>query len=260
MLIDTHAHIDFKDYENLNVILHNAKEAGIKKIIIPGVEPTSFERIINLTQTYTGIYAALGIHPSEARLWNSDVEQIIRTLITDKKVVAIGEIGLDYYWDRTFIEQQKSVFIKQIELANEYQKPIIIHDRDAHKDTFDILNDYAKTNVIMHCFSGSVEFAKECVKKGYFISIGGVATFKNAKTIKNVIQEINLENLLLDTDSPFLTPEPYRGKRNEPAFIKYVAEEIAKIKNISIETVSEVTTNNALKIFNLNRIGDNLDA
>ena len=147
---------------------------------------------------------------------------------------------------------QKEIFIKQIKLANELELPIDIHDRDAHKDTFDILEEYNKNSqVIMHCFSGSVEFAKECIKKGFYLGIGGVVTFKNAIKMKEVVKEISLDKIILETDAPYLTPVPFRGKENQPAYVKYVAEEIAKIKNISFEEVNNITNQNAEKIFNL---------
>lgn len=256
MFIDTHAHIDFPDYDNFAEIYQNAKEAGVEKIVIPGVEPSTFKRIAEIVENNDDIYAALGVHPSEAKKWNDESEKQLSELLQHPKVIGVGEIGLDYYWDKTFIDVQQEVFIKQIELANKFNKTIIVHDREAHKDTFDILKKYANTNVIMHCFSGSVEFAKECVKKGYFLALGGVVTFKNAKVTKNVAKEIPLENLLLETDSPYLTPEPYRGKRNEPAYIKYVVWEIAQLRNISVENVAKITTQNAFKAFRFN-FGEN---
>ena len=194
----------------------------------------------------------LGVHPTEARDWTDDLIEKIKEYSKHSKIVAIGEIGLDYYWDKSFNDIQKEVFIKQIKLANELNLPISIHDRDAHKDTFDILKEYNRcSDIIMHCFSGSVEFAKECIKEGWYIALGGVITFKNAVKMKDVAKEIPLEKLLIETDAPYLAPVPHRGEENQPAYIKYVAEEIAKIKGITFEEVDKATTKNAIKVFNI---------
>ena len=168
------------------------------------------------------------------------------------KVKAIGEIGLDYYWDTSFNDVQKDIFARQIALANKLDLPIVVHNREAHKDTFDILKSENKSSkVLYHCFSGSVEYMKECVKEGYLIAIGGVVTFKNAIKIKEVAKEVPLENLVLETDSPYLTPVPFRGKINKPAYIKYIAEEIAKIRNLDIAELISITTENAERFFNI---------
>lgn len=252
-LIDTHSHIDLDDFDNLDEIILNAKNAGVEKIIIPSVDRTSFEKVIELSDKYEGVYCALGIHPTEAqKIKDEDYEAIIK-LSSNEKVVAIGECGLDYYWDKTFIEEQKVAFLKQIEIAKALKKPLIVHDREAHKDCFDILSANIKDEipVIMHCFSGSFEFAKECVKKGFYIALGGVVTFKNAKKVHEIAQNISLDYLLLETDAPYLTPEPYRGKRNEPAYVKYAAEKIAELRGVSLEEVAEATTKNARKVFNI---------
>ena len=166
------------------------------------------------------------------------------------KIVAIGEIGLDYYWDKSFNDIQKEVFIKQIKLANELNLSISIHDREGHKDTFDILKEYNKTSkVVMHCFSGSVEFARECIKEGWYLALGGVVTFKNAVKMKEVAADIPLERLLLETDAPYLTPVPYRGKENQPAYVRFVAEEISKIRNVSFENIVQASSQNAENVF-----------
>ena len=166
--------------------------------------------------------------------------------------MGIGEIGLDYYWDKSFNDLQKEVFIKQIKLANELNFPISVHDREAHKDSFDILTEFNKNSiVIMHCFSGSVEFMHECVKQGWYIAIGGVVTFKNAIKMKEVAKEVPLDKLLIETDAPYLTPVPYRGKTNQPAYVKYVAEEIANLRNTSFEEINEQTTKNAKLVFKI---------
>ena len=248
-LIDTHSHMDMKDFEDLDAIISNAKNVGVEKIIIPSVDSSSFEKIIEISNKYDGVYCALGIHPSEVqKAKDDDFEEIIK-LSTDKKVVAIGECGLDYYWDKSFVEEQKRAFLKQIEIAKTLKKPLIVHDREAHPDTFEMLKDIKEIPVIMHCFSGSWEFAKECIKKGFYIALGGVVTFKNAKKVHEIAKNIPLEHLLLETDAPYLTPEPFRGKRNEPAYVKFVAEKIAELRGVSFEEIAHATTTNANEVF-----------
>ena len=251
-MIDTHTHINMIESISIEEILNNAKENGIEKVIVPSANPKDFPEIVELINKYDNVYGMLGVHPSDAKDWDDSLTNQIKDLCNNKKIVAIGEIGLDYYWDKSFNDLQKDVFIKQIKLANELNLPLDVHDREAHKDTFDILKQYnINSKVVMHCFSGSVEFAKECVKEGYYIGIGGVVTFKNAIKMKEVAKHIPLEYIILETDAPYLTPVPYRGTENQPAYVKYVAEEIAKLKEISYEEVKNVTTSNAERIFNL---------
>lgn len=250
MLIDTHAHIDFEDYD-LAETLVNAQNNGVQKIIIPGVEPETFDQLLSAVEKDDRLYGAIGVHPSEAQKYDDNAENRIKEILKNPKIVGIGEVGLDYYWDKSFVDLQKEIFIKQIEIANEFNKPLIVHERDAHADSFEILKKYAKTKVLFHCFSGSVEFAKQCINEGYKLAFGGVVTFKNAKVAKEVVKNIALENIMLETDSPYLTPEPHRGKRNEPAYVKYVAQKIAEIKEISVEEVERITTDNAVEFFSL---------
>lgn len=253
-LIDTHSHIDLDDFDSdLDTVINNASNAGVNKIIIPSVGRESFEKLIDISSKYENVYCALGIHPTEFKeILDEDFDKITE-LADNKKVVAIGECGLDYYWDKSKILEQKEVFKRQIEIAKKLKLPLIVHDREAHKDTFDLLNEYlnGEIPVVMHCFSGSVEFAKECIKKGFYIALGGVVTFKNAKKMHEVAKEIPLEFLLLETDAPYLTPVPYRGKRNEPAYVRLVAEEIAKIRGVSFDEIAQATTENARKVFNI---------
>lgn len=251
-LIDTHSHINMIENLSIEEILKNAAENNVKKIIVPAAEANDIEVVFELSQKYENVYCYLGIHPSEAKDWNDKIEEKIRSLAKSQKVVGIGEIGLDYYWDKSFIDLQKEVFIKQIEIANELNLPVNVHDRDAHRDTFDILKEHNKNSkVIMHCFSGSPEFANECIKEGWFIALGGVITFKNAKKMKEVASLIPLEKLLLETDAPYLTPVPHRGEENQPAYIKFVAEEIAGLRGITFEEVAQITTQNAEKILSI---------
>lgn len=254
MLVDTHAHIDFEDYQDdFDTLLQNCREAGVEKIIIPGVESSTFERIMGLVNKYDNLFGAIGIHPCDAKEWNENSYELIKNLASSPKVVAIGEIGLDYYWDKTYNDLQKEVFAKQIEIAKELKKPIIVHDREAHGDTLEILKatNAKEVGVVMHCFSGSAEFAMECVKEGFYVALGGVVTFKNAKKPHEVAKVVPIENLLLETDSPYLTPEPYRGKTNSPAYVRFVAQKIAELRGISVDEVEEATTQNAHRLFGI---------
>jgi hydrolase, tatD family len=237
---------------SLDEIIKNAFDNGIDKIIVPSAYPADMENIMDLINKYDNVYGMLGIHPSEVKSWDDSFIEKIKNYAKNSKIVAIGEIGLDYYWDKSFNDLQKEVFIKQIKLANELNLPIDIHDREAHKDTYDIIQEHNNgSKVIMHCFSGSVEFARECVKAGFYLGIGGVVTFKNAVKMKEVAKDIPLERILLETDAPYLTPVPFRGKENQPAYVKYVAEEIASLRGISVEEVAQITTENAKTVFNI---------
>ena len=241
-LIDTHAHLD---------MLSEFDISGVGKIIIPSVEINTMDKVVELSNN-KNVYSMVGIYPSEAKTYSDDIENKMIKLAKNPKVVAIGEIGLDYYWDKSFIELQKEVFIRQIKLANKLNLPIVVHDREAHKDCYDIVKaNNNGSKVIFHCFSGSVEFMRECVKQGWYIALGGVVTFKNAIKMKEVAKEVPLEKLILETDSPYLTPVPFRGKENHPSYVKYVVNEIALIKQISFEKASEITYENAMRVFHL---------
>lgn len=251
--IDTHSHIDMIEEVSTETIIENANKNGVKKIIIPSADENSFEPILNICEKFENVFCMLGVFPQEVQKWNDKTpEKIISLAKNNKKVVGIGEIGLDYYWDTSFVELQKEVFIKQIEIANELNLPIAVHDREAHKDTFDIITKYNKgSGVLLHCFSGSVEFAKECVKAGFYLALGGVVTFKNAKKMKEVAIDMPLERLMLETDAPYLTPVPHRGKTNEPKYIPLIAQEIADLRGIDIGEVAKKTTENAEKVFRI---------
>ncbi len=251
-MIDTHAHINFEDYqENFDEFLCELKNNEIENVIIPGVEPSTFSEIINYCEKYDILYGAIGIHPSEFQTYNDVVEKQIYELLQHNKIVAIGEIGLDYHYGADTKEEQKNVLRKQLEIAEKTQLPVIIHDREAHEDTFNILQNYKLKDVIFHCFSGDAEFAQKCIDKGYYIAIGGVVTFKNAKDLKEAAKTVPLDKLLLETDCPYLAPVPFRGKLNTPAYLKYIAQEIADIKNIDVEEIKKCTTDNAKKVFNI---------
>ena len=246
-LIDTHAHIDMLP---LDETLDLMQKYNVKKAIIPSVEVGTMDKVLEIANNNENIFAMLGIFPSEAKTYTDEVEEKIRANVD--KIVAIGEIGLDYYWDKSFVELQKEVFAKQIRLANELNLPIAVHDREAHKDSFDIIKSENKSSdVLFHCFSGSVEFMKECVKQGWYIALGGVVTFKNAVKMKDVAKEVPLEKLVLETDSPYLTPVPFRGKTNYPSYVKYVAEEIANLRAMPVNELIGITTENAERLFKI---------
>jgi len=251
-LIDTHAHLDFEKFqENLDEILENAKFVGVEKIIIPGVTLEDTPKIINLIEKYDNLFGAVAVHPSEAKGWQEEYYGILKEHAQHEKIVAIGETGLDYYWDATFKETQQHVFRRHLELAEELNLPVIIHDRESHADILTILKEFPEVKGVMHCFSGNAEFAEECVKIGYYIALGGPVTFKNAKEAKEVAQKIPLEKLVLETDSPYLAPHPFRGKENDPSKIILVAETIAEIKGLSVEEVGEITSENAENLFGI---------
>ena len=248
-LIDTHAHIDMLDYDRTMALM---SEYCVKKAIIPSVEVATLDKVFEIALKNENLYAMIGIFPSEVKTYTPKVEEKLRNLAKNPKIKAVGEIGLDYYWDKSFVDLQKEVFVKQIKLANELNLPIVVHDREAHKDSFDLLKEYNNNSkVLFHCFSGSVEFMQECVKQGWYIAIGGVVTFKNAIKMKDVAKTVPLEYLVLETDSPYLTPVPFRGKENSPAYVKYVAEEIANLRDIPVEEIIDITTNNAERFFEI---------
>ena len=251
--IDTHSHIDMIDDMDIDTIISEADKENVRKIIIPTINEDNFEHVLEICNKYNNVYCLIGIFPNEVKTWTDKTADNIRNIVkNNNKVVGIGEIGLDYYWDTSYIELQKEIFIKQIKLANELNLPIAVHDREAHKDTFDILNEYNKnSDVLLHCFSGSVEFSRECIKKGYYLALGGVVTFKNAKKMKDVAIDMPLDKLMLETDAPYLTPVPYRGKTNYPKYIPLIAKEIANLKNVDVNLIMAESTKNAEKVFKI---------
>ena len=252
-MIDTHCHFfdeEFKD--DLEDCINRCKENGIEKIILVGFSYDTNRKAQEYSKKYGIFYPTAGVHPEEC---NKDyLEQFneLKEFIENNKVYAIGECGLDYHWSVEFKEEQKELFKLQCELAIEKNLPIIIHSRDANQDTFDIVKSFnGKLKGVMHCYGGSLELAKEYVKLGMYISLGGPLTFKNAKEPKRVVEGIDINNLLIETDSPFLAPDPYRGKRNESSYVRFVCQKMAEIKGLSVEEVDKITTNNAVKLFNI---------
>jgi TatD DNase family protein len=250
MLVDTHAHLNMLD--NAEAAVQNAAAAGVGKIIVPATGMDDLAQVVDLAQKYENVYGILGIHPTDVGVNELDEGEISRLAVGEPKIVGIGEIGLDYYHDKSFIDAQKDVFIRLIKLANKLNLPINVHDREAHEDTFEILQGVNQgSKVIMHCFSGDLGFAQKCVAAGYYIGIGGVVTFKNARALKEVAAKIPLESIVLETDAPFLAPVPHRGEKNEPAYVKFVAEEIANLRGVSFDEVARVTTQNVEEIFKI---------
>lgn len=249
-LFDSHAHLNDDMYLNdIEEVIEKCKIANISKILDVGYNQESSKKSIELSKKYNFIYSTVGLHPDN--VYEEDLE-FVRELSDNDKVVAIGEIGLDYHYEGYSREKQIEYFVKQIEIANEVKLPTCIHNRDADMDMLKILRENKIENgFIMHCFSSSLEIAKEIIKLGGFISIAGTVTFKNAKSILEVAKYVPLENLLVETDSPYLAPEPYRGKRNEPSYIIKTAEKLAEVKQISLEELAGITFLNAKAIFKL---------
>lgn len=249
-IINTHSHVNMLRETNIDEAIQNAIDNKIVTIV-PSSSVQDIFDTDKFIKKYNDVYGYVGVFPEEVKDFSdktlSDMEKIIKS---NPKIIGIGEIGLDYYWDKSFKELQKEVFIKQIEFANQMNLPLNIHSREAHLDTLEILKKYNKNSTaIMHCFSGSLEFTRECIKEGIYIALGGVVTFKNAKKTKEVAKNIPLEYLLLETDDPYLAPVPFRGKENQPMYVKYVAEEIANLRGITPEEVAKTSTENAKKIF-----------
>lgn len=251
MIIDTHIHLyDDRYLENLDEVIEEAKNNDVGKMIIVGYDYESSVKAIELATKYDGFFAAVGLHPSEVGKDDNENIDWIYDLIEHPKVVAVGEIGLDYYWDKTHSELQKVLFVKQIEIARSYNLPIIVHSRSASNDTFTILKEN-KINGVLHCYSQSLEMAREYVKMGYYLGIGGVLTFKNSKEIKEVVQEIDLKHMVVETDGPYLAPHPFRGKLNKPSYLTYVISEIANLKGISEDAVKDIIEKNTYDLFGI---------
>lgn len=255
MIIDTHAHYDDEQFdEDRESLLAKMKNAGIGIIVNAGSTISSWEKIRKLTKEYPFIYGAVGVHPDEAGTLNEEQMARMSVFLDEEKIVALGEIGLDYYWDKESRDLQRKWFIRQLDLAREKNMPVIIHSREAAADTMEIMKRHAAgMKAVIHCYSYSAEMAKEYVKMGYYIGVGGVVTFKNAKKLKETVQEIPLSSIVLETDCPYLAPVPYRGKRNCSLYLSYVAEEIAKLKGISAEEVVRQTEINSRDLYNLQR-------
>jgi TatD DNase family protein len=256
VLYDSHVHLDEACYdEDRQAVIQHAFGQGITGMINIGSDMASSARSIALTQQYSTIYSAVGIHPHEAEgTCEADYEQLL-SWTAQPKVVAIGEIGLDYYYDHSPRFVQREVFIRQLALARETHKPVIIHERDAHGDFMDILRREGEgLTGIVHCYSGSLEMAQELIQHGFYLGIGGSLTFKNSKKIKQIVMKLPLNHFVVETDCPYLTPHPYRGQRNEPAYVRLVVQEIATLKQVEACEVEKATTKNLEELFGLKHL------
>lgn len=252
MLIDTHLHLSSSDYDDVEKIVLNAKKNNVKYLIVSCCNMKDINEGIGLINKYDNVFLSIGLHPSEADMYSEeDICYIHNMILSCNKIVAIGEIGLDYYYGRENKESQKELFKKQLDLAQNLKIPVVIHTRDAVEDTINILKKYNLKGVI-HCFSGSLETAQIYIKLGYKLGIGGVSTFKNSK-LNEILKNVELSDILLETDSPYLAPEPVRGTKNEPANIKYICNNLSVVKNINYVRVAEVTSENAIEMFDLTK-------
>jgi len=253
-MIDSHCHLDHEPlFDNLDKIIKRAKDVGINKLLTICTTYESFEKIKILVEKDLIIFGTFGIHPHETETNVVNKESIIKNVNINKKIIGIGETGLDFFYNHSNRERQISSFIEHIEASITLKKPIIIHSRNAETETFDILNSYNKNElkILMHCFTGSLEFSKKLLSIGAFFSASGIITFKNSIDLQNTFETIPLDRLLIETDSPFLAPIPMRGKKNEPSFIKYTAEKLSLIKKNSIDDIIELTTKNFNNLFNV---------
>ena len=267
-MIDTHCHIDDPQYtEGLDAFLAEQRQDGVEAILVPGVDKTSVKDVLEVCNLYPDyLFPALGLHPENVQEdWREQLATIkaavdksfastpytLHPTLRHNRLIAIGEIGLDYHWDVTFKEQQHEALREQMRWAEQYHLPVMIHSRDATEDTLKILREFPAVKGVMHCFSGSHEVAEQVVKMGYYLGIGGVLTFKNCKLAEHLVG-IPLEALVLETDAPYMAPVPYRGKRNESRWMRYVAERLAQVYDCSVEYVTEQTTANAKALFGIN--------
>ena len=247
-MIDTHCHISKDYYDNIDLLIKDIKSAGVTKVIVNGCDMKSNLEVLELVKKYDIVYGAIGFHPTELDNYDGKYIKWLEQHIMDDKIVAVGEIGLDYHYEDTNKELQHLFFEKQLEIASKYNKPIIVHSRDAIQDTYDMISKYNLRGSI-HAFSGRLEMAQAFIKLGFYIGIGGVCTYKNAKNIVNVIENIPIEYILLETDSPYLSPVPHRGEKNTSANIPIIANKISEIKKEELSTISRVTTKNAEQLF-----------
>jgi TatD DNase family protein len=254
MLIDTHAHLSLPQFDkDRTEMIKRARDAGIKHIITVGTDSDDCRKAVALAQEHDFISAAVGIHPHDAKTINAETYSLLRELADDDNVVAIGEIGLDFYRNLSSQEIQVQHFREQLWLAREVSLPVIIHDREAHQKVLQILQEEKAETMggVIHCFSGDWEMAKACLDMGFYISIPGTITFKKSDAYHKLVRDLPLDRMLVETDCPFLAPYPFRGKRNEPAYVQYVAKAVAGIKGLGCEAFAEITTQNAQKLFNL---------
>jgi TatD DNase family protein len=272
LLVDTHTHLDFPQFDDdRERVIERAATAGVRAIVDIGTDLASSQAAVALAEAYPQVYAAVGVHPHDAKTLTGEMLEELRALASHPKVVAVGEIGLDFYRDLSPRDQQHQVFEQQLVLASEVGKPVIIHDREAHQEIMATLRHWPCPEVppeldegrnrrvegshqptgVLHCFSGDRAMAQEAIEMGFYISVAGPVTFKNARRLRELVRQLPLEKLLVETDCPYLAPHPHRGKRNEPAYVKLVAQEVARIKGLSLEEVARITSDNARALFAL---------
>ncbi len=259
MLIDSHCHLNYDNFKNVEDLLKLSTENNVDAFIAIGASDKleSCKQTIEISKKSKKIFPTIGLHPHDAKFYDKVFEKELEKMLElEKNIVAIGEIGLDYYYNHSSRDEQISAFKKQMNLAKKYNLPIIIHTRDAEGDTFDIINDFKKNNkeikILLHCFSGTMELAKKMLKiENVFFSFSGIITFKNANEVREVAEIIPLEKIMVETDSPYLAPVPFRGKSNHPAYVRYVAEKLAEIKNKPYSYIEEITRKNTIEFFNL---------
>ena len=252
MIIDTHCHLYAKEFEeDLDGIMKRAADNGVEKFYLPAIDSETTDAMLSLEKTYPGkCFAMIGLHPCSVKTNYTEELDIIERLLATRKFAAIGETGLDFYWDKTFIKEQYIALERQVELALQYDTPIVLHTRDALQETIDVIRNYTAAGLkgIFHCFGGSAAEASQIINAGFYLGIGGVVTFKNAG-LAELLQHIDLSHIVLETDAPYLSPAPFRGKRNESSYLKYILDKVAEIKNISAKEVAMITTANAENIF-----------
>lgn len=260
-LVDSHCHLDFASFnDDREAVITRAGENGLERMLVPGIDLDTSRAAVQLSERYEDIFAAVGVQPNSGLSWQDSTLIELKTLAGSPKVVAIGEIGLDYYWDKTPKEFQESIFLQQCQLAQHLELPVIIHNREATEDTLAILLDWqaglaaaasplADRPGVLHSYSGDAAQAQRALAAGFFLGINGAVTFKNAETLHQVVAQAPLERLLLETDAPYITPQPYRGQRNEPAYVRYMAGRISEIKTMPLEQVAQITTQNAARLF-----------
>ncbi|MGL5207745.1 TatD family hydrolase [Cetobacterium sp.] len=249
-LVDTHCHLDNEKFDEDRLEVIERIKENLEFCVNIGYDLASSKKSLELAKEYDFIYAVIGVHPIDIAEYSEEVEKELEILGKNPKVVAIGEIGLDYHWMTEPKEVQQGRFKRQLELAERLNKPVVIHTRDAMEDTVNILKEYPNITGVIHCYPGSLETAKQLIDR-FYLGIGGTLTFKNSKKAVEVVKDIPLDRIVIETDCPYLTPEPFRGKRNEPIYVEYVAKKIAEIKEISVEDITKVTTENAKKLYRI---------
>ena len=254
MLFDTHVHLNSKLYKiDLKEVIERALEVGVTNMAVVGFDAPSNKRAVELAEKYDFIYATVGVHPSDAKSASEAGWATLREQLKHPKVVALGECGLDYYHDTSFNDIQREVFKKQLEIVKEVNMPIVVHMRDSVNDTYEMLCDEGKgLSGVLHCYSGDLEMMYKFLDLGFYIGLDGPVTFKNAHSVHELVKAIPIDRLVLETDAPYLTPAPYRGKRNEPAYLSYIAKKVAELKGMTYEEVCEFTTENGLNLYKIN--------